>query len=84
MVTRENDLEGQYVNHFAIGHNAFEFVFDFGRVGPDVEEAQRHARLVTSPTCAKLLSAMLVDVIGRYEASFGPISTANLPDAEGE
>ena len=32
--------EGQYANHFKIGHNAYEFVFDFNQAYDESEEAE--------------------------------------------
>lgn len=29
------ELEGRYANTFKVGHNAFEFLVDFGQVDPE-------------------------------------------------
>ena len=38
-------LEGKYANYFKVGHNAFEFVLDFGQYYPANGEAQFHTRI---------------------------------------
>jgi hypothetical protein len=65
--------EGRYANSFQIGHNAFEFLLDFGQVSPDCEEARFHTRIITSPAYAKAFSETLRESIERYERTFGPI-----------
>ena len=67
-------LEGRYANYFKIGHNAYEFVIDFGQyyeVGVDLESI--HSRIITSPTYVKSLIETLNDAIDQYENSYGKI-----------
>jgi Protein of unknown function (DUF3467) len=66
-------LETQYTNYVEVGHNAFEFLVDFGRSSPEEEEAAFHTRIVTSPSCAKALFELLRDSIDQYEKTFGLI-----------
>ena len=47
-------VKGRYANYFKVGHNAFEFVLDFGQSYVDEEDAQIHTRLVSSPNRAKI------------------------------
>ncbi len=84
MANSTNGSESQYINYFQIGHNAFEFVLEFGRIAPGQDVAAIRSRLVTSPVSAKLLSTMLSDSVGRYEASYGAIADADGADTEGE
>ena len=42
-----NQLEARYSNDFKVGHNAFEFLLDFGLFYPDSSEARLHTRIVT-------------------------------------
>lgn len=70
---RPDPLEGRYANSFQIGHNAFEFLLDFGQVSPDCEEARFHTRIITGPVYAKALSELLRESIERYEHTFGAI-----------
>ena len=64
---------GQYANYFKIGHNAFEFIFDFGQLYNGGMEAHVHTRIVTSPFYAKELLAMLREAVEQYEQSFGAL-----------
>ena len=68
--------EGRYANYFKVGHNAFEFVLDFGQHYQESEEAELCIRIVTSPSCAKDLSGILSDSITQYEKTFGTIDKA--------
>ncbi len=67
-------IEGRYANTFKVGHNAFEFVFDFGQF--DLEGVQEHfwLRVITGPVYAKAFTELLLDAIQQYEQAYGPIS----------
>jgi hypothetical protein len=65
--------EGQYANFFRLGYNAFEFVFEFGRIYPETEKTQFETRIVTSPSFAKVLFETMRDSLDQYERSFGAI-----------
>jgi hypothetical protein len=66
-------LEGRYANYFKVGHNAVEFLLDFGQFYPEAEHARLHTRIITSPTYAKALLKILRESIGRHEQVFGAI-----------
>lgn len=66
-------LEGRYANYFKVGHNAFEFVLDFGQFYPENEEAELRTRIITSPIYAKALLETIRKSINRYEKAFGAI-----------
>lgn len=66
-------LEGRYSNYFKVGHNAFEFVLDFGQFYSESKEAHLHTRIITSPIYVKGLLETLRESIERYEKSFGAI-----------
>ena len=66
-------LEGRYANYFKVGHNAFEFVLDFGQYYPGTEEAELYTRIITSPFYARDLLKILNDSIIQYEKIFGTI-----------
>jgi len=75
LTLRENNkLEGQYANYFKVGHNAYEFVIDFGQYYPENEEAELYTRIITSPAYAKSLLKTLRESIERYEKSFKAIA----------
>jgi hypothetical protein len=70
---RADQLEGRYANAFQVGHNAFEFLFDFGQVPPDSDQARFHTRIITAPAYAKAFFETLKDSLERYEQSYGVI-----------
>ena len=65
-------LEGRYANIFQVGHNAFEFVLEFGQANL-AEAARNHTRIVTGPVYAKVFLTILHESVDRYEQAFGPI-----------
>lgn len=72
-----SQLEGKYANYFKVGHNALEFVIEFGQFYRDNGEVRLHTRIVTNPTYAKAMLATLRGSIDQYERAFGIISTSN-------
>jgi len=69
----EGSLEARYANYFEVGHNAFEFLLDFGQFYPETGRPRLHTRIVTSPTYAKALSDTILESLDRYEHTFGTI-----------
>lgn len=72
-------LQGRYANYVQIGHNAFEFVLDFGQAyeADDPETSEQidiHTRLITSPPSARAFSEMLRESLERYEREFGRLA----------
>ena len=59
--------KGRYANYFEVGHNAFEFVLDFGQFYSESKQAQLHTRIITGPAYAKALLETLRRSIDRYE-----------------
>jgi hypothetical protein len=68
----QSRIEGKYANYFQIGHNAFEFLLDFGQMYSDGTQERFHTRIVTGPSYAKELLKVLSESIEQYEATFGP------------
>jgi hypothetical protein len=66
-------IEGRYANYFKIGHNAYEFVLDFGQYYSETGKAKLCARIITNPCYVKSLFETLRESIERYEENFGPI-----------
>ena len=66
-------LDGRYTNYFKVGHNAFEFLLDFGQFFPENMNAHVHTRIITSPKCAKFLLESLRESVERYENTFEAI-----------
>jgi Protein of unknown function (DUF3467) len=74
-------LEGRYANYFEVGHNALEFLFDFGQLFPESTEARFHTRIITSPVYALAFLRTVQKSIVQYERSFGVIFTDDEPEA---
>lgn len=70
-------LEGKYVNYFKVGHNAFEFVLDFGQSYLENEDPQIHTRIVTSPAYAKAFLDTLRESLAQYEKDISDSSGDN-------
>jgi hypothetical protein len=76
---------GRYANYFEIGHNAFEFLLDFGQhyadcPSPDTRTVQLHTRIITGPVYAKALLALLAESVTQHERLFGVIPTRDEDD----
>ena len=71
-----------YANYFEVGHNAFEFLIDFGQFQPEVDAVTMHSRMATGPVHAKLLAMMLSDAVARFEAEYGAIADLAEPSLE--
>jgi hypothetical protein len=69
-----------YANYCEVGHNALEFLIDFGQFRPEADGVHVHSRIVTGPVQAKLFSRLIADAIARFEAEHGTI--ADLPDSD--
>jgi Protein of unknown function (DUF3467) len=67
------ELEGRYANYFKVGHNAFEFLLDFGQFYAESQRAQFHTRIITNPAYAKALFDLLRESIEQYERTFGTV-----------
>jgi hypothetical protein len=71
-------IEGRYANYFNVGHNALEFVLDFGQHYSENEEAELCTRIITSPAYAKIFMELLLESITKYEMEWGPINQGKL------
>jgi hypothetical protein len=67
------ELVGRYANYFKVGHNAFEFLLDFGQFYSESQRASFHTRIITSPNYAKALLGILQESVAQYEQTFGTI-----------
>lgn len=66
--TRERRDEARYANFFQIGHNAFEFLLEFG------QQEDIHTRIYISPQHAQILSKLLIETLHQHEELFGASS----------
>ena len=60
----------EYANYFEVGHNAFEFFFDFGQ---GAERVKVYTRIATNPIAAQQLYELLRGALEKYVRDFGPI-----------
>ncbi len=60
--------EGHYANFFQIGHNASEFLIEFGQqeAGESV-----HTRIYVSPEHARILANLMTSTLQQHERIFG-------------
>jgi hypothetical protein len=70
-----------YANYCEVGHNALEFLIDFGQFRPEIDTVSIHSRIVTGPVVAKLVARLLSDAIARFEAAHGLIPEIAEDDA---
>lgn len=72
-----------YANHCEIGHNAFEFLLDFGQYRPEIGAVHVHSRIVAGPVQAKLFARLFVQAVERFEAVHGAIAELDDDDVLG-
>ena len=65
--------EGIYSNLVVISHNQSEFIIDFGRMLPGLQDAKILSRIIKTPQHAKQLLKSLKTNIENYEKQFGEI-----------
>jgi hypothetical protein len=65
--------EARYANYCKVGHNAYEFLIDFGQLYTDHTIAVLHTRIVTNPGFAKDMLETLAASVDAYERQFGVI-----------
>ena len=73
------DLAATYANFAIITHSPWEVFLDFAQILPNVPKARVRARLVLTPTNAKMLLTALQDNITRYEEQHGEIKVPPRP-----
>jgi Protein of unknown function (DUF3467) len=76
----EKEAEGIYSNLVMIAHSATEIVFDFARIMPGAPKTRVQARIIMTPTHAKLLQKTLEENLKKYEKQFGEIKIHGGPD----
>ena len=72
-----NGPDGCYANHFNVGHNAFEFVIDFGQFYEGQSQARMHTRIITAPVYAKQLLRIFTDSMEDFERVYGKLDGDN-------
>jgi hypothetical protein len=67
--------QGRYANFFQIGHNAFEFLIEFGQ-----QDGGIHTRIYVSPQHARILSELLAKTLRQHEGIFGRMTRLDKPN----
>ena len=76
-------LIADYANYFEVGHNAYEFLVDFGQIDPQSGVIHMNSRFAVGPTHAKLLSRLLQGAVAQFETQFGQIPDVHDDDPLG-
>jgi len=74
---QNGEPNGRYANYFTIGHNPFEFVFDFGQLYTERRPIPVHTRILTTPVYAKSFLSVLQRAVEQYEQRCGVIPTGD-------
>ena len=77
----EKEAEGVYANLVMVAHSATEIVLDFARLMPGAPKTRVQARIIMTPTHAKLLLQTLDENLKKYEAQFGEIKVFGGPES---
>jgi hypothetical protein len=78
---QSQEAEGKYTNYLKVGHNAFEFLLDFGQFFVEQQSrVQFHTRLVTTPGYMREFLKIMNQSVEQYESAFGVIAPA--PDTK--
>ena len=65
--------EGTYANLALIAHSESEFIIDFIRAMPGIQQPTVKPRVIMTPDNVKKLPAALSENVSNYEQKFGPI-----------
>jgi hypothetical protein len=77
----EKEAEGIYANLVMIAHSATEIILDFARIMPGAPKTRIQARIIMTPTHAKLLHKTLEENLKKFEKQFGEIKIVGGPDS---
>ena len=70
---RRRHLIAGYANYFEVGHNAYEFLIDFGQVDPQSGDVNFSNRIAVGPTQAKIFAELMEDAVHQFERENGAI-----------
>jgi hypothetical protein len=73
------DLKAIYANFAIITHSPWEIFVDIAQIMPNVPKARVQARIVMTPTNAKMLMKAMQENIERYETKHGEIKLPPRP-----
>jgi hypothetical protein len=69
--------QGTYSNLAIISHSTSEFVLDFVRIMPGIQQAKVKSRIILTPEHAKRLLFAMKENIDKFEKTFGTIQMPN-------
>jgi Protein of unknown function (DUF3467) len=69
---RQSGIEARYANYFKVGHNATEFLLQFGQFHPD-SSLLWFSRIIIGPVFLKELKRMVDESMVAYEQQYGEI-----------
>jgi len=69
----EEIAQGEYANLVVITHSSAEFILDFVRMMPNVEQAVVKSRVILGPENAKRFMMAMEDNLRKYESKYGKI-----------
>ena len=69
--------QGTYSNLAIISHSTSEFVLDFVRIMPGIQQAKVKSRVILTPEHAKRLLFAMKENIEKFEKTFGIIQMPN-------
>ena len=72
--------QGTYSNLAIISHSTSEFVVDFVRIMPGIQQAKVKSRIILTPEHAKRLLFAMKENIDKFEKTFG---TIQMPHEQG-
>lgn len=75
----EEVAEGIYSNFAIITHSNTEFVVDFIRIMPGINQASVKSRIILTPEHAKRFFAAMQENIKQFESLHGAIDTREVP-----
>ena len=72
--------QGTYSNLAIIAHSTSEFVLDFVRIMPGIQQAKVKSRIILTPEHAKRLLFAMKENVDKFEKTFG---TIQMPSEQG-
>jgi len=81
-VDRSGVGEARYSNYAQVGHNASEFIFDFGQGWVDEKPIRVYVRVVTTPDMAYEIYEQLYKALNQYRVAFGEIRRGKNADEQ--
>ncbi len=69
--TFQDLIEARYANFLRVGHNASEFILEFGQAYSGSTAEVLHTRIVTNPTYARHFFTVLGESLQKYDSDRG-------------